>query len=213
MNTPDKAALKARKRELRAELERRKAEARAELARRRALVDLPQKKRRWPWVVLAILAALLLLLSDCTCAEPPVEEEPTGPPAEAPTPVETVETPTKRPIAPGRIGRIDRPEYEGEVPAPLPWILAFQRQVEARSPRLAACFVGAERPGRLKWTAAVAPETGRVSDHTLEPTVADETLTRAQKRCVIAVLSDPVYDLEAAGERATPSRVAMVIEF
>ena len=93
------------------------------------------------------------------------------------------------------------------------------RRLEQAQLRRAYCsalrrFVGADRPGRLKWTAAMAPVDGRVSEHTLEPTVAEEVLTKQQKTCVIGVLSEPPYRLDVGeGKRATPSRVGMVIEF
>ncbi len=215
--SPDEGqALRARKRALRAELARRKAEARAELERQRQALGLApaRRDRRLAWVLLALLAVLLLLLSDCSCQPEPPQQAAPGPAAEEPEPELTppVEAP-KRPQAPGRIARLDRPEYRSEVPEVLPWVAAFQRQVEARSPRLAACFVGAERPGRMKWTAAVAPETGRVSEHSLEPTVADEVLSRVQRQCLIGVLSDPPYRFQVVEGRATPSRVSLVIEF
>ena len=210
-------ALAARRRELREELERRRRAAAEELQRRRQAAGgpPPRRKRRWLWVLAALVAVLLVLLSDCTCAEEPVEVEVEveveGPPSQAPVPVEVVAA--KRPPPRIQMERQDRPEYVSEVPEVLPWVASFQLQVEARSPRLAACFVGAVRPGRLKWTAAVEPGSGRVSEHTLEPTVVDEVLSKGQRTCVIAVLSEPPYRLELGEERATPSRVGLVIEF
>jgi hypothetical protein len=108
---------------------------------------------------------------------------------------------------------MDRPDYATPPPDPMPWIASFRLQVSARSPRLAACFVGAPRPGALKWTASVEPGTGRVSDHTLEPALESDPLTAEQKACLLAVLSDPPYRLAVEGARATPSRVSVAIEF
>lgn len=222
MSSPEAKALAARKKALRAELAQRRSAAQAELDRRRRVAAgaaggaVKKKDRRWVWVLLAIVALLLLLLSDCTCAPEVVEgvaEVPVVVEAEAVGDVALAE-PEKKKAPPLRMPRQDRPEYVSEVPEALPWVAAFQLQVEARSARLAACFVGADRPGRLKWTAAMAPVDGRVSEHTLEPTVAEEVLTKQQKTCVIGVLSEPPYRLDVGeGKRATPSRVGMVIEF
>jgi hypothetical protein len=216
MSSEKSKQLAARRKELRRELEHRRKEARAELERRReALQKKPRKRdRRWLWVLAAIVAIVLLLLSDCSCGEGVVEvvevvvEEP----------VETEPVPEEVPVVRSppsklRMQRLDRPEYKSEVPEVLPWVASFRLQVQARSPRLAACFVGAQRPGRLKWTAAVEPGDGRVSDQTLEPTIEDQALTKEQRSCVIGVLSEPPYNLEIGDERSTPSRVGMVIEF
>ncbi len=118
-----------------------------------------------------------------------------------------------RPPRAGRIERLDRPSYANKPLEPLPWLAAYRLHVTARSPRLAACFVGAQRPGTLRWSASVEPTRGRVGDQTIEPTLASDALTRQQRDCVFQVLSDPPYELESAGERSTPARVGMVIEF
>ena len=87
-------------------------------------------------------------------------------------------------------------------------------QVTARSPRLAACFAGVERPGSLKWSASVEPVHGQVSDQKLETTLQSDPLTPEQRDCVMGVLSDPPYRLDTKGEeRTTPSRVGLAIEF
>jgi hypothetical protein len=211
----DRKALAARKAALKAQLAARRQAARAELERRRAAMPpVAEKPKRWPWILALIITLLLLLLSDCTCSPAPPPGV-TAPAAPEPEPqAEPVPAPAPRKAPPkGRMPRLDRPEYTSAVPAVLPWVSRFQAQVEARSPRLAACFEGATRPGRLKWTAAVEPGSGQVSDHTLEPTVADESLTRQQRSCVLGVLSDPTYRLDDSAERATPSRVGLVIEF
>lgn len=162
-------------------------------------------------MVIALL--LLLLLRDCSCAPvaaPPVAVPP-GPPAPAPAEPAAAEPAT--PPSTGRIPRRDRPTFDSELLEPLPWLAAYRLQVSARSPRLAECFVGAQRPGTLKWTASVEPDQGRVSEQTLEPTLLSDELTRQQRTCAFEVLSSPDYQLESAEERSTPVRVGMVIEF
>ena len=196
-----RAALKARKRELRRRLKE-KQRGRRDLSRRR--------RRSALMVLLIVLIILLLPLRDCSCAEPEavVEVEPV---VELEEPVEDeVEEPAPRPKPlGGRIARRDRPAYEGHGPEPLPWLAAFRLQVSARSPRLAACFVGTDGPGRLKWTTTVEPTQGVVSDHVLEPVLQSPELTGEQRGCVLEVLEEPRYHL-AAGEG---SRVSLVIEF
>ncbi|MEZ4239909.1 MAG: hypothetical protein R3F59_27915 [Myxococcota bacterium] len=191
-----------------AALAKRRAAVRASLRGRTRQQD--RKGRRW-LVLAVILAVLLALLCQCREDPPPPEELPgegvlavgvPAPPAPPPAPEEP----------PGAVARKPRPAFEGEPPARLPWLGAFRMQVAARSPRLAACFVGATAPGRLKWTASVAPATGQVSEHVFESVLGADELTQAQRTCVVDVLSDPTYRL-AADERATPSRVSMVIEF
>jgi len=95
--------------------------------------------------------------------------------------------------------------------------------VIARGPRLSACFNGAQRPGALRWTAAVDPVRGTLSDQTLEPTLDGDELTRSQRVCAFDVLADPGYSLsdaglddaglDGAGDRDASIRVGMVIEF
>jgi hypothetical protein len=206
--------VKRSRRELQGQLQARRASLQAELERRRRAVGAqkPERRRRWPWL-LALLVLLLLawLLRDCGCNEgPEVAEAPqvAGEPGEA-APVE----PPPAPLT-GTMDRLDRPELSAPPPAPVPWLASFRLQVAARSPRLAACFVGAAQPGTLKWTTSVEPSSGRVSDHSLEPMLGSVSLTAEQRDCVLGVLSDPAYRLEvSAGAPSTPSRVGMVIEF
>jgi len=216
------AALKARKAALKAQQAERLAAAREDMARKREAIarrggpmgerEAARKKRRRRRLLLAALVLLLLLLfRDCRCSSP-------EPGAEAPAPgagpaAEVEDSPPTAPLPGGHVARQDRPEYASATPEALPWIGAFRMQVAARGPRLAECFVGADRPGALKWTASVEPTQGRVSDHLLEPTLMSDGLTREQQSCAADVLSEPTYTLDADGERATPARVSMVIEF
>ncbi|MEL6349001.1 MAG: hypothetical protein AAFV53_38205 [Myxococcota bacterium] len=171
-----------------------------------------KKKKRWPWLLLLLLLLLLAMLSDCSCAEAP-EEVP-----EAPVPVAGPAAPPEQAAPPpkplrGRMARRDRPEYDLNAAQALPWLGAFRLQVSARSPRLAECFVGANQPGALRWSTFVEPSTGKVSQNTLEPVKATDTLTFGQRDCVLAVLAAPDYRLPSEDGRSTPSRVSMVIEF
>jgi hypothetical protein len=202
------------RRPTREELAARRRALRETLDRKRSALKRPERRRPWRrWVLLALLLLLLMfLLRDCRCNEPPVEEPVAeGVAGEAGLPSE----PPPPPPAPltGRVDRVDRPEFGTAAPAAIPWLDAFRLQVAARSPRLAECFVGAERPGTLKWSALVEPASGKVSDQTLEPTLLSDALTVEQRDCALAVLSTPAYRLQGNDERSTPSRISMAIEF
>ena len=194
----------------------RQGELRQRLAdKRQNLKRSPRAKKNsdWRrWWSLAILLLLLLLgfVRECSCNEPGLPEDPIlGP--ETP---DTGEAPPVRIATPlPDLKRMDRPEYESTAPKSPPWIGAFRMQVAARSPRLAECFVGARQPGRLKWTTSVEPASGLVSEHSLVPMLLSDELSRGEYNCVFEVLSDPPYKLVMGDEKATPSRVGLVIEF
>lgn len=198
------AGLRERTRALRA---RQQANRARHAARRRP----ERSSRRGRWLLLALLLVLLVALccGDWRCNEPPPEVAP-------PVPVEVGpgEPTEPAPVEPDdRIDRRERPGFKAE-PAPAPrWLDAFRMQVAARSPRLADCFVGAHRPGTLKWTTSVEPGSGLVSDHTLEPMLLGDELSASERACVYGVLEDPPYALPDEPERTTPSRVGLVIEF
>ncbi len=185
-----------------------------EQARRAPPAPTAAERQRWYLLVLVIVL-LLALFRECACAPPPepahvCEPCPEGP-VEIGPPIEV--PPGPPPPIKGRIKRKPRPSFEGQPPPVLPWIAAFRMQVAARSPRLAECFVGTERPGRLKWTTSVEPNKGLVGEHTLEPMLLTDELGRKERECVLEVLSNPAYRLDAGEERSTPSRVGLVIEF
>lgn len=200
-----KRRLSSQKAAARQQMEERRAAARAALDARRP--D-GRERRRWPWLLFALLL-LLLLIPDCRCSTPP----PAAPaPAPAPAaPAAAHEEPPPPP--PPRIQKAGRPTWSPPTPAPMTWVDSFHLQVSARAPRLSACFVGAADPGTLRWTTSVAPATGRVGDHELEPMLASADLTREQRRCVLEALEDPPYKLDPEGAPSTPVRVGLVLEF
>jgi len=221
MKRSDPDALRARREAVQlqaAALQERKAQMSAKLdQKRQALADRqkPGKKTHEPhsrglWLS-AVLAALLVasLLHKCDPAPPEVTEVTVPCSPEGGGAGQAVE----KPQPPPPVSRRSRPPAPPVAAGPLPWIEAFQIQVAARSPRLAACFEGAHSPGTLKWSAAAEPTSGRISDHTVETMLGSPPLTRAQRSCVLSVLSDPGYDLGESGARATPTRVSLVVEF
>jgi hypothetical protein len=212
-------------RELRRELRQRKKELRHSVERmrraaRERVEQLPavqrEKKRRHTRRAVTIAALLLLaMLVRCEC-EPP-------PPAPPPEPVvePAPEVKPKKPAPPAskpkafsdRMERQRRGRYQNEAQTSPGWLDDFRLQVAARSPRLAQCFSGTERPGALRWTAAVNAASGSVSDHALELVGTGGSLSGKQSDCVQGVLSSPGYRLKPEQKQDLPSRVSIVIEF
>lgn len=169
-----------------------------------------EEKRRRPWWLLVVLLLLLLAI---LCCIGPCEPEVVPPVEEGTGEVEAMEP--GEPVAPkpnfeGTVKPKPRPSFPAVAPKPVPWVASFRMQVAARSTRLAGCFVGTARPGVLRWTALVDPVTGRVTDHDLEPVLQSDQLTSDQRDCVLGVLEEPAYTIDAEGGA---SRVGMVIEF
>jgi hypothetical protein len=166
----------------------------------------------------ALGVALLLLLASflrCECGQPEPAE---APKVEVKGPEEIkVERlvpppPRKQPLR-AQLAPQARASYQGPERASAAWIDEFRLQVSARSPRLAQCFTGSDRPGALRWTASVNPRSGAASDHELEPVGAGAELRREQRECVVRALSSPPYRLTALQEESLPQRVSLVIEF
>lgn len=203
------ARLRAQRTALREELRRRREAARARTTGR----DRARTRRRVGIALAILLVLLLLLLRDCSCA--PVADPPQ--PAAVPTgPGVDVSIDTPAPAPPpftGRAATTPRSTMKTDGLAPPLWLTSLRIQVAARSPRLAECFEGTTRPGTLRWSVAVDPDHGVVSDHEIEPTLAGQQLSTKQRRCVLGVLADPPYRLATGDEPATPTRVALVIEF
>jgi hypothetical protein len=194
----------------RAQAQRRLAALRAKRSARGRSTK-TERRRRW-WLLLLLLPLLLCLVPDCDApveevVELPVDGAASGSGGATAAPVEV-------PLAPApRLDMVPRPAFEAPAPQPLPWIGAFRMQVAARSPRLAECFVGVARPGQIRWTASVEPGSGVSSDHVLEPMLRSAALSRAERTCVLGVLSNPPYRLDHGDERSTPARVGIVLEF
>lgn len=200
--------------------QRRAARARINQARDRAratVAALPEMKRarRRRWRRRALIAALLLLLlllHRCECGPAPrIEPELAA--------VVTLDAGVKRvPKRPAlkatKEGLAAKPRASWETGAQLgpAWLDEFRMQVSARSPRLAHCFTGSERPGALRWSVALNPETGAVSDQDLEPLGAAEPNAK-QRECLQKALADPKYHIAAADRLSVPSRVTLMIEF
>ncbi|NCG22414.1 MAG: hypothetical protein GWP91_25645 [Rhodobacterales bacterium] len=212
-NTDANKAARAEQRQAKVQaLNEKRDQMRQKLEQRRETVKKDSNKTgqsRW-LVPLLLLIIGVLLFRDCTREAPPEAVQiPDCPPAEC-LGEPTEPSPSR---FTGRNVRQDRPVFDTPSTKPPPWIASFRMQVAARSPRLAECFVGTVTPGRLKWTSSVEPHDGHVSDHLLEPVLTSADLTRQERECVLDVLADPAYRLEVGEERATPSRVGIVIEF
>lgn len=206
--------LRRRKKELRRSAERMRQAARERMER---LPSVRREKRRRRIRRAVTIAALLLLamLVRCEC-EP-------SPPAPPPEPVvkPAPEVKPKKPAPPAskpkafreRMERQRRGRYQNEAQTSPSWLDDFRLQVAARSPRLAQCFDGTERPGALRWTAAVNAASGSVSDHALELVGTGGELSGKQRDCVLGALSSPGYRLKPEQKQDLPGRVSIVIEF
>ena len=212
-------ALRLRRQELRRDLRRDLAlvrqRARAQVEALRKDRDVTRRRRRLAMAVPPLLVIAALLRCDCERTPPSPQKleakvetkAPEKPPAPRPP-----RKPARGPLA-GGVDRRPRAGYETKAQAPAGWIDEFRLQATARSPRLAQCFDGADRPGALRWVAALNPETGTVSDQELEPLGARSELTSEQRLCVARALSNPGYRLSALPPQPFPGRVSLVIEF
>lgn len=167
----------------------------------------------------ALMVALVLLLLSfirCDCGTGPTHEPPdAGLPSVEP---KKPKPPQVKVVKPGPLsGKVSLGPRDGFDPTArtsLDWLDAFRLQVAARSPRLAECFQGTERPGALRWACAVNPDSGAVSDQSLEPLGASVELTREQRACLVRVLASPPYkSLTTSTGQPLPNRVSMIIEF
>ena len=178
--------------------------------RERVQAKKPRRRRDYSrGFLLAVIALLLLLLlRDCEEAEPEVE----APTLARPSATIMPELPPAPSVpAPDLVTRERPPIPPPPVKVP-PWVIGFRMQVSARSPRLARCFEGMERPGRIKWTASVEPISGQVSDQVVETQLRSGDLSSRERACVTEVLSSPDYRISAPDETA-PTRISVVLEF
>lgn len=207
-------AVRARAKALRESVGLRRRQLRAQVDQLPAVRRERTRKRRRRALVTALLLLLLCLIRcDCDPVVPvPGVGEKTQPEVKPKAPVDAG-TPKPRPFR-AKVDPQPRPGFSGDDPNAPKWLDDFRLQVAARSPRLGACFTGTERPGALRWTTAVNPESGAVSDHLIEPLGTGGDLQNEQRTCVIRALSAPAYRLGAAAQKqGLPNRVSIVIEF
>lgn len=209
-----KQALKRRRAELEERLRALRARSESAIAND-PRVQRARRRRRLKRLAAIALLLLLLLLIRCEGASGP-------PPALA---MVDAGTPVAREVArkppPARVGKklviaarpVERPAFDTPARPPAEWVDEFRLQVAARSPRLAACFIGSARPGALRWTTLVSLQTGAVGEHDFESMGVSADLTRRQLDCLQAVLSKPEYLLKDAPAEGLPERVSLVLEF
>lgn len=229
--SPLRQRLEERKAALRSSVSLLQQSARARVEQHPAVQRARAQRRRRRTLGLTFVLLLLLLLSRCECNPPP--PPPQAPPAkaEAPAPPEPPK-PAAKPKAPvrakpaplrARAEPVQRGDLATKARGAPAWLEELRTQVSARSPRLAHCFNGAERPGALRWTASVNPSSGWVSEHELEPVgqAGAVDLSKAQRDCLVLGLSSPAYRLyrsqgapQGAQQTAVlPERISLVIEF
>ncbi len=206
-----RAAMKRQRDETRARMRALEAEANAALANNPAIRRAKRRRRIKQAITIAVLLLLLLLIR---CDGPPGEAPPVTK-AVVDAGVEVKKPPVKlakRPKVPVKSKAVERPGFEPPDRAPARWVDEFRLQVAARSPRLASCFNGTDRPGALRWTALVSRQTGAVGDFDFEA-MGNAGLSRDQLECLTDVLSSPGYRLDTETEEGLPERVSLVLEF
>lgn len=210
-------AMRERRRELRREVRKLRRQTRAHAGRIPAVQKEKQRRRRRRLTALLAVLLLSLLLTRCECQPAPaIPPEPEPAPEvvhEEPEPAPAKKAEVKKKPLKATTKRQPRAGYEEAARAGPPWLEDFRLQVAARSGRLAQCFTGSERPGALRWSTAVDPESGAVADHEVEPVGPSAELSLDQRRCLVGVLSDPVYRLTDQQKQGLPSRISLVIEF
>ena len=215
--TPLRRQLKASMRAQRKALKASQRDFRARVAAM-PMVKAAKRRRSFTRLLLAAVIALLLCFIRCDCdpgpAPKPLEADAGVTPVEQKKPVAPAVKPVKPGGLQGKVALAPRDGFDSNARTSPDWLDAFRLQVAARSPRLAECFQGTERPGALRWTCAVNPDSGAVSDQLFEPVGVVGELTKEQKACLTRVLSSPPYKVTAAQpNQALPNRVSMVIEF
>ena len=220
MNRKDiKLKLREQKKLLRLSSKERRKQIKERLDQLRPVKSKKPKSKKAIFVKLILLLILILFLLRDSCSE-------MGGKIERPN---NVDIPKKNHVAgvkkssvkkhtlskrsTGRFNSRKRSDFILSSPKPQPWITGFRMQVAARSGRLARCFEGADRPGAIKWSGAVEPTEGTVSDHTIEPILYGGEIPNSKLNCLKNVLTYPPYILTGESNFATPSRVGMVIEF
>ncbi len=211
---PSKAALRAERRALRERLRERVAAQRNHPALATALAR-RRKRRQRALAIAACILLLLLALMRCECDPPPPPAPVVTEPVTAPLIGNTTPAPPKKPkrALKGTIEASDRGAMAVEPTEAPAWLQQFRLQVAARSPKLAACFNGAERPGALRWSALVHAQSGRVSESVVEPVFRGVELDQEQHDCLVARLTETPFKLDEPSPQAAARRVSLIFEF
>ncbi len=212
---PSKAELRQYRRVLRRRIRDAKCQAREALAQIPEIRERRARRRRRRGLAVLLLATLAVL-SECAC-----EQTPSLTPDKELTPAHQAPTEAAKQVAPGPARSADAETLHlprdgmGEAPTRIaPWLGSFRMQVGARGPRLARCFEGSVQPGALRWSAAIDPISGAVSEPEVETLNQGVSLRQSQRQCMIRVLKTPPYSLaETAREYTTPRRVSIVVKF
>jgi len=213
-----KRMLRQRRKELRRGLPalRRRAKARVDEI---PAVQKERRRRRLRRVLMLAVIVLLACLVRCDCqppALPPIEVTEPAPQPDAGVEVKkkpAVAAPARRRRVEAKVEAQPRNAFGSGARPPPSWLDEFRLQVAARSPRLAECFTGRDRPGALRWTTSLNPESGTAADHELEPIGPHSDVSADQRECVLKVLSDPKYRIAEGAKESLPERVSLVIEF
>lgn len=207
-----RADLRANQRALRAEM---KSKGR-ELRRNPEVMRLISRRRRRLLIriLLVVILIYLLLQLDCrgdTAVELPSLNEIATEQIDAP--LRQIRKRKQRRKLSGKVKSEQRGNLALDLSSVPPWLDAFRLQVAARSPRLARCFEGNERPGAMRLSALVNAGSGRMSEPAIEPAFRGADLTSTQEKCLLRVLASQPYKLGADAPQAASRRVSLIFEF
>jgi hypothetical protein len=204
-------SLRARRIEARQRLYALRVAARAKVEAVPAVQAARRRRQRRRRLIAAVVVVLLLLLVRCECGS-------AQPPPPVARVVESVDAGVTKAVVGKRRPSVERlkasarPAYDTGTQRSPAWLDDFRMQVAARSPRLASCFQGEERAAALRWTVALNPESGAVSDHVFDA-MGSADVSLAQRACVEKALSNPGYRIAEVDRGSVPGRVSLVIEF
>src|SRR5262249_47730559 len=143
-------AMRDRRAELKRSLKKQRLAAQEKLESMPAVQRARARRRRRRFLLFIIL---LLLAAVMRCGCQPAAPAP-PPPGAAAAPEVASNDAGVRPLARRPLEAKVKPQHRGaygvETPPPPPWLDAFLLQVSARSPRIAECFTGSDRPGVLR---------------------------------------------------------------
>jgi hypothetical protein len=219
IHLPTRSERRAMRAELRAKQKATKADMKSkvrELKRNPEVMRAMNRRRRRLLVRILLVVILIWLLLQLDCSGDPVTDLP--PVNEITTeqvdvvPKKIPKRKQRRKLA-GKVKSEPRGKLALEVPPVPPWLDAFRLQVAARSPRLARCFEGNERPGAMRLSALVNAGSGRISEPVVEPAFRGTDLTSTQEKCLVRVLAGQPYQLVAVAPEAASRRVSLIFEF
>lgn len=207
--------LRHQRQDLRRQLKVQRREQEAAYRAQPAVVKARARRRQRRMLVLAIILLIILLLLRLDCSAKPSS----GKPKALPIAQQKQEQPPKKAHRrkpkklKGKVQGSARSAMAIEPMDPPLWLPQFRLQVSSRSPRLAACLIGTDWPGAMRWSALVHAQSGRVTESVVEPVFRGVSLDEDQLACLIKGLTEQPYVLDEPDPQAAARRVSLIFEF